>query len=231
MKKNYYELLEVNQNASPEIIEKAYKVLVKKYHPDLQEAEKKAFFEQKLKEINEAYDILSNTEKRKQYDIELESIEKRKIENLYNENINLKNELNNIKDISKNNYYTSQNSNTKSYSTTNPNVNQNQNYNVNNNNQNYYNNTNNNKNNYQNATNIYYKKPKYKTDYNYKKLYYKSLLKIKFRHIITDIIAIIFIILTFFILWQIPFIRNYLTNLYNENIVIQTIVNFFKNIK
>ena len=66
MKKNYYDILEVNKNASPEIIEKAYKVLVKKYHPDLQEPDKKAFFEQKLKDINEAYDTLSNTEKRKQ---------------------------------------------------------------------------------------------------------------------------------------------------------------------
>ena len=34
--KNYYEILQVNENASIEIIEKAYKVLAKKYHPDLQ---------------------------------------------------------------------------------------------------------------------------------------------------------------------------------------------------
>ena len=41
MKKNYYDILEVNKNASPEIIEKAYKTLVKKYHPDLQKNEEK----------------------------------------------------------------------------------------------------------------------------------------------------------------------------------------------
>ena len=35
--KNYYEILEINENASQEVIEKVYKVLVKKYHPDLQE--------------------------------------------------------------------------------------------------------------------------------------------------------------------------------------------------
>ena len=37
MEKNYYDILEVNKNASQEIIEKAYKTLVKKYHPDLQD--------------------------------------------------------------------------------------------------------------------------------------------------------------------------------------------------
>ena len=41
MEQNYYEILEVNKNASPEIIEKAYKTLVKKYHPDLQKDEDK----------------------------------------------------------------------------------------------------------------------------------------------------------------------------------------------
>ena len=41
MKKNYYDMLQINKNASPEIIEKAYKVLVKKYHPDLQTEENK----------------------------------------------------------------------------------------------------------------------------------------------------------------------------------------------
>ena len=207
MKKNYYEILEVNKNASPEIIEKAYKVLVKKYHPDLQEPDKKAFFEQKLKDINEAYEILSNNEKRTQYDIQLEEIEKKQIENLYNENINLKNELNTIKDTS-----------LKS----NNNI-QNNNYNID-----YYNNIPRNDNTINNNTiNKYSKQPKY--DYNYKKLYYKNILKIKLRHFITNIIAIFIIICIFLILWQIPFIRNYLTDLYNDNIVIQTIVNFFKN--
>lgn len=38
--KNYYEILEVNENASKEVIDKAYKVLAKKYHPDLQEEKK-----------------------------------------------------------------------------------------------------------------------------------------------------------------------------------------------
>ena len=53
--KNYYEILQVNENASTEIIEKAYKVLVKKYHPDLQKDIKvKEATSKKLKEIDES---------------------------------------------------------------------------------------------------------------------------------------------------------------------------------
>lgn len=70
--KNYYEILEVNQKASGEIIEKAYKVLVKKYHPDLYTREKRAYAEQKIKDINEAYKILSDIFLREQYDTELQ---------------------------------------------------------------------------------------------------------------------------------------------------------------
>lgn len=70
--KNYYEILQVNENASQEIIEKAYKVLAKKYHPDLQSNIKmKELSEDKLKQINEAYDVLSDSFLRGQYDAEL----------------------------------------------------------------------------------------------------------------------------------------------------------------
>lgn len=73
--KNYYEILEVNKKASREIIDKAYKVLVKKYHPDLYESPKKQYATKKIKEINEAYNILSDDFLREQYDIELEKQE------------------------------------------------------------------------------------------------------------------------------------------------------------
>lgn len=73
--KNYYETLEVNQKASKEIIEKAYKVLVKKYHPDLYIGEKKVYAEKKIKEINEAYHILSDEFLREQYDREYQQQE------------------------------------------------------------------------------------------------------------------------------------------------------------
>lgn len=69
--KKYYEILEVNQKASIEIIEKAYKVLARKYHPDLYEGEKKIYAEQKMRDINEAYKILSDDFLREQYDSEL----------------------------------------------------------------------------------------------------------------------------------------------------------------
>ncbi len=69
--KTLYEILEVSETASSEIIEKAYRVLVKKYHPDLQTQANKIKAESMMKEINEAYDILSNEQKRKQYDDEL----------------------------------------------------------------------------------------------------------------------------------------------------------------
>lgn len=79
MSKNYYDILQVNENASPEIIEKAYKVLAKKYHPDLQTPENKKQAEEILKEINEAYEILSDARKKHIYDNSL--AEKREREN------------------------------------------------------------------------------------------------------------------------------------------------------
>lgn len=93
MEENYYDILEVSKNASPEIIEKAYKTLVKKYHPDLQKNEEKNKYEEKIKKINEAYDILSNPEKRKNYDLNLKNTQFsiNDYNNLYQENINLKN--------------------------------------------------------------------------------------------------------------------------------------------
>ena len=53
--KNYYEILEVDKNASEEVIEKAYKTLAKKYHPDLQN---NSNCQDKMRQINEAYEIL-----------------------------------------------------------------------------------------------------------------------------------------------------------------------------
>ena len=90
--KNYYEILEVNNKASKEVIEKAYKVLIKKYHPDLYVGEAKIQAEQKTKDINEAYKILSDAFLKEQYDLELEKEKNQK--QTYN---NLNNDPKNIR--------------------------------------------------------------------------------------------------------------------------------------
>lgn len=80
---NLYEILEVSEKASKEVIDKAYHVLVKKYHPDLQQEEEKQNAEEKMKQINEAYEILSNEEKRREYDITLENERKQEEKDSY----------------------------------------------------------------------------------------------------------------------------------------------------
>ncbi len=71
---NYYNLLNLPKSASHQQIKNSYKKLVKQYHPDLYVGDKE-FAEQKIKEINEAYSILSNAKKRSQYDEYLKSLE------------------------------------------------------------------------------------------------------------------------------------------------------------
>jgi curved DNA-binding protein len=63
---DYYKILGVNKNASKEDIKKSYRKLAMKYHPDHTKGNKSA--EEKFKKISEAYAVLSDTEKRKQYD-------------------------------------------------------------------------------------------------------------------------------------------------------------------
>ena len=196
MEQNYYDILEVSKNASPEIIEKAYKTLVKKYHPDLQKDSDKNKYEEKIKKINEAYDILSDSEKRKNYDFNLKNTEIsiNDYNSLYQENINLKNNLNILKE--KLNYL------------------------------------NNNKNNY-GKNNFYYNNMKNNSiRNNYNNL--KSNMVFNFKKIIKDLLAflitILILIFIFFILWHIPFTKNYLINLYNENSALKYIINLFINI-
>lgn len=99
--KNYYDELEVSKKASKEVIEKAYKVLAKKYHPDTTKEIDKIAAEEKFKIISEAYEVLSNDEKRKKYDIELEqsnpTISYKDYINVVNQRDSLNNNLNNLK--------------------------------------------------------------------------------------------------------------------------------------
>ena len=94
--KNYYDILQVNPKASPEIIEKAYHFLAKKYHPDMQSDEiEKLRCEQILKDLNEAYYVLSDVFLREQYDKELQN------QNIQNkQNINTTNRKENVENKS-----------------------------------------------------------------------------------------------------------------------------------
>src|SRR6185436_7323292 len=66
MARDHYEVLGVGRGASAEEIKKAYRKLARKYHPDRNPDDPKA--EEKFKEVQGAYDVLSDTEKRKEYD-------------------------------------------------------------------------------------------------------------------------------------------------------------------
>ena len=65
-KRDYYEVLEINKGASPDQIKSAYRKLAVKYHPDKNKGDKAS--EEKFKEASEAYHILSNEERKQNYD-------------------------------------------------------------------------------------------------------------------------------------------------------------------
>lgn len=211
--KNYYEILEVDVHASHEIIEKAFKVLAKRYHPDTQSEDKKEWAETKFKEINEAYEVLSNENARSKYDIELDSDKSSVLEAICAKNNHLQHlveELQNELEY------------VKSQTMHNSNINQNQ-FNMQNKNYDEYEEI------YHNSPKYVYSQPphsNYNTISKDETVYYvtkRNLLKDLFSFVIT----ILFIIIISFILWKIPFTNKLLTDLYNNNPPIKALVDFF----
>lgn len=202
MNKKYYDILQVNRNASPEIIEKAYKTLAKKYHPDLQAEENKKQAEEILKEINEAYEILSVPEKKEKYDAFL--LEEEKIsqietitqkttqpppsDTILEEELELKQKhLENLRREQELAYQEQvQQAKQKAY------------YDA------YI----------QDLKNRGYK------------IRYKKTLK----DYIKDLTALFLTFLILFLLWQIPFVQNLFIDLYKENKVIHSIIDFVSKI-
>ena len=234
MNKNYYDILQINQNASPEIIDKAYKTLAKKYHPDLQEENNKKEAEEILKEINEAYEILSDPNKKALYDQNLknETISQEQYDEIYEENQNLKNAINNMQ----NSRYTNSRSNSVNDINNNNNINP-HNYNQNNN-QDFEE--------MQRAQELEYQKQQLayqqQLEQARQKAYHDAYIqdlknrgyRIKYKKSIKDyikgIISILIVIVILIILWHIPFIQNFFIKFYEENEIINNTVNFFKNI-
>ena len=202
MNKKYYDILQVNRNASPEIIEKAYKTLAKKYHPDLQAEENKKQAEEILTEINEAYEILSVPEKKEKYDAFL--LEEEKIsqietitqkttqpppsDTILEEELELKQKhLENLRREQELAYQEQvQQARQKAY------------YDA------YI----------QDLKNRGYK------------IRYKKTLK----DYIKDLTALFLTFLILFLLWQIPFVQNLFIDLYKENKVIHSIIDFVSKI-
>lgn len=66
--KDYYKILQVHPEASLEVMNNAYRALVKQYHPDRYHTHRKTALNEKMQEINEAYQVLSNPASRAEYD-------------------------------------------------------------------------------------------------------------------------------------------------------------------
>ena len=220
MNKNYYDILQINQNASPEIIEKAYKTLAKKYHPDLQEESNKKQAEEILKEINEAYEILSDPNKKNLYDQNLknQTISQEEYDQVHEENEFLKEKLNNLNRNYSNNV-------------------------VQNNDVEYQSNLDNTQ-----KQELEYQQKQRELQYMQQleqarqKAYHDAYIqdlknrgyKIRYKKSIKDyikgFISIIIVILILILLWQIPFVHNFFIKLYEENEIIHSTIDTINNL-
>lgn len=226
--KDLYKVLEVDRKASIDVIEKAYKVLAKKNHPDLQstqEAKKQA--EEKIKKINEAYEILKDEEKRRKYDLELEQEEKRNTINNTKYNSNYRNtNYNNsgVNGVTYNKVNYNRNVGTTNNTKCNNRTNYQSNYEQNNQNSN---------------TELtdkqrkkLNKKLQRKMEDEYLRAYgdyltkngYKVAFRVNWRKLPYLLIIILVVIAIGAFLWYFPITNKYLVSLYEDNIIIKKIV-------
>ena len=211
MKKNYYEILEISENASQEIVEKAYKTLAMKYHPDLHgDSTGDENFEEKLKLINEAYGVLKDKEKRAEYDEEMRIEAER--DNLAAQIIAKKLEDVHAKDnIAKQEDFLAQQQEILNRAAKQQ----------------------------QEILNEAARQQQEELNKAYEKAYndayvqdlkrrgYKVKYKKPFKAYIPVIIAVIVVLAVFVLLWQIPFVRNYFVELYNNNSILQLLLSPF----
>lgn len=213
--KNYYEILEVDIHASSEIIDKAFKVLAKKYHPDTQSEDKKQWAEEQFKMLNEAYEVLSDKEKREAYTKELEFDKNSELQALLLKNADLEvqveelqSQLETLRNSSNteqplNNFYDAYKtyqqirSEPEIHSTSQdyepydiPNIN-----------------------------NISYK--------DIRKKFNATFFREKFKTLFSLFATFCVLVLIGFILWKIPYTHNILIDLYENNSIINSIISLF----
>ena len=199
--KTYYDWLEVSPKASPEVIEKAYKALVLKYHPDLQK-NNSTNSEDILQKINEAYEVLSNPDKRANYDATLvnQFIPKQDYEKLKQELNELKNEQVTYQSYAQQEYYNNQ-----------AQVDYEQEF---------------------------QKQVETAREQAYRDAYvqdmqnrgYKFRHKRSFKDYLRIVITILVIMIMIWIVWQIPFVRNWINSVADSNFVIRIIVDIIRSI-
>lgn len=204
MEKNYYEILEVDKNASKEIIDKAYKTLAKRYHPDLQTQEGKEQKEELMKKVNEAYDVLSDENKRTAYNQQLASqnVSMDEYQKILLENELLKQQLETARQNIQNNRVYQQNTYSNEQRNTTPNVGQQTNF----------------------TANQPYQKPYVQT-----RKQYRTRRRLTFKQLIKIIGVIVGVILLCALIYQIPPVKEYFNNMYEENIFFKALVNIFKD--
>ena len=232
--KNYYEILEISNNASQETIERVYKLLAKKYHPDLNPENPEAAAE-KFKEISEAYEILSDSEKREKYNRELEE-ERKQIE--YQNQVELQRKIQKEMQSNVNNYDVNFKNNIKrkevhyepqSDYTVNELL-QDKQVHLNKEQEEYYRNL-----------QEYQMKKAYNDAYieALKSMGVEIVYKKTFKEYLRIFATIIILIIILFVLWQIPAIRENIIDVYEQSgllksiidVIINLITTIFNNIK